>query len=154
LSDKGYNRAYYAANREKERARSLAWYRANRRRRKEAGRLWREENREHVNEQARARYAADAERKRAHSRDTSFRHRLAQHGMTVTDYEVMFAAQGFRCAICRTGKPTSRHGWQLDHDHRTGAVLGILCHKCNLALGAVDDQPPVLRAMIAYLEKE
>lgn len=52
------------------------------------------------------------------------------------------------CAICGTTE-------QLvgDHDHKTGRPRGILCRKCNLALGNMDDNPARLRAAALYLER-
>jgi hypothetical protein len=91
-------------------------------------------------------------------RDASFRHRLKKFGLTVEQYETMLAAQGYRCAICRTddpgvGKEKRRGSWNVDHDHATGEMRGLLCRGCNIALGAVKDNPVTLAAMIAYLKK-
>jgi hypothetical protein len=88
----------------------------------------------------------------------SFRHRLKKFGLTIQQYETMLAAQGYRCAICRTddpgvGKEKRRGSWNVDHDHATCEVRGLLCRGCNIALGAVKDNPVTLAAMIAYLKK-
>jgi hypothetical protein len=60
----------------------------------------------------------------------------------------MLAAQGGKCAICRTSETIK---WYVDHCHVTGKVRGILCHHCNLMLGMSRDDPQVLQAAIAYL---
>jgi len=41
----------------------------------------------------------------------------------------------------------------IDHCHDTGAVRGVLCKKCNLALGLANDDPKILSGLIAYLER-
>lgn len=56
-----------------------------------------------------------------------------------------------RCAICGDANP-GRRGWQVDHDHTTGAVRGVLCRSCNLGLGNFRDSPALLTAAAAYLE--
>lgn len=41
----------------------------------------------------------------------------------------------------------------VDHDHATGLIRGLLCRRCNLAL-AVIEQPDLLGAAVAYLDRE
>lgn len=58
--------------------------------------------------------------------------RAAGLGITDADYAAMLAAQGGHCAICPSTPKTRR--LHVDHDHATGAVRGLLCHRCNRAL--------------------
>ena len=59
--------------------------------------------------------------------------------------------QGGKCAICSKECPTGRR-LAIDHNHETGIVRGLLCLKCNTALGAVNDNVGTLKKMISYLE--
>jgi len=99
------------------------------------------------------RRAADPEgfatRKAIQARKT----KLAKYGLTPEDYELLLEAQGGVCAICGTSDNRSGSvNLDVDHDHDTGAVRGLLCHHDNAALGMVGDDVGRLRAMIAYLE--
>lgn len=71
----------------------------------------------------------------------------SSYGITVEQYEALADAQGRACAICRKGKKLL-----VDHDHATGAVRGLLCLKCNSALGSLGDDVAGLRRALAYLE--
>lgn len=67
-------------------------------------------------------------------------------------YEVWVARFGENCGIC--GRPPGpNRKLDRDHDHRTGEMRGVLCHRCNRAL---PDWMTVawLRAAIAYLIKK
>lgn len=68
------------------------------------------------------------------------------------DYEALLAKQGGACAICRTEDPATKSGtFTVDHCHATGAVRGLLCMNCNLALGHFKDSRPALRRALKYL---
>jgi Recombination endonuclease VII len=77
------------------------------------------------------------------------RHRT--HGLTADEVAALVALQGGACAICgRTGEPL-----QVDHDHRhcpgrmgcRHCVRGLLCPRCNTALGRFGDHriPQLMR---------
>lgn len=61
----------------------------------------------------------------------------------------MEAAQSERCAICREVPAKGR--LQVDHDHATGRIRGLLCGNCNKAMGLFRDDPERLRSAISYL---
>lgn len=85
------------------------------------------------------------------SRRSSRRRRtLAQYGLTVEDYQAMFDSQDGKCSTC--DHIANRQVLEVDHDHQTGLVRGLLCRGCNSALGAIDDNIQTLRNLIKYLE--
>lgn len=74
------------------------------------------------------------------------------YGVTAEQFTALLAEQDGKCAICGTAEWTGK-GPHLDHQHETGLVRGILCHKCNLGLGKFNDDPKMLRAAADYLER-
>lgn len=88
----------------------------------------------------------------------SFKSRYLQraYGITLEQYNELFAAQGGVCAICRQkeinitkeGEPRML---AVDHDHKTGAIRGLLCTYCNTLIGLAGDSIDRLRAVIDYL---
>lgn len=59
------------------------------------------------------------------------------YGIDLAHYDMLLAEQGGCCAICR--RPPKRKRLVVDHDHVTGAVRGLLCVGCNIALGHLGD---------------
>ena len=68
--------------------------------------------------------------------------------LTIARYEEMLAAQGGGCAICGEEAEGSLH---VDHDHVTGKVRGLLCVRCNNALGQFQEDPALIVRALAYL---
>ena len=74
-------------------------------------------------------------------------HLKGRYGVGAPEVDLMIASQDGLCVLCRI-----RPAKQVDHDHETGAVRGILCLLCNAGLGAFGDDPKVIASAIEYLE--
>src|SRR5690606_5587543 len=75
---------------------------------------------------------------------------LREYGITLDDYFAMLERQGGVCAICHQECQT-RNSLAVDHCHETGRVRGLLCNRCNRALGLLRDDPEVIRRAASYL---
>lgn len=78
-------------------------------------------------------------------------HLRNKYGMTLDDYDVMLRSQSGKCAICRK-KPEEGALLQVDHCHKTGRIRGLLCWRCNRAIGYLMDSPRFARSAADYLE--
>ena len=58
--------------------------------------------------------------------------RAKQLGVTDDEYARLLASQDGHCALCPATPKTRR--LHVDHDHGTGRVRGLLCHRCNRGL--------------------
>ncbi len=71
------------------------------------------------------------------------------YGITLEEYATMYEAQKGACRIC--GEIYDR--LDVDHDHRTKKIRGLLCRKCNVMLGHVYEDIGILENAIGYLRK-
>lgn len=71
-----------------------------------------------------------------------------RYGMTVSEYRALVHRQQERCALCMARAPLLK----VDHDHRTGVVRGLLCDRCNRALGMMHDDPSKFTRAISYMD--
>lgn len=85
-------------------------------------------------------------------------HLKMQYGITGTEYDRMYVAQGGLCAICKepphdgNTPPTWKvRRLAVDHCHTTGKVRALLCNSCNL-LVKDRNTTELLRKAIEYLE--
>jgi hypothetical protein len=84
------------------------------------------------------------------SRET---HLLATYGITVEAYEALEQAQNYKCKLCSRHKDElTRRVLDVDHDHETNRIRGLLCNNCNTGLGLFKDNPTTLLRAIQYLK--
>ena len=80
-----------------------------------------------------------------------------KYGLDIKEYDRMFKKQDGKCAICKKPETRKRKDRVLrlavDHNHRTGNVRGLLCHKCNAGIGNLNDSSELLKNAIRYLEE-
>lgn len=78
-----------------------------------------------------------------------------KYGITRQEYAARLIKQNNKCAICdnifiglRGPKSPS-----VDHNHTTKKVRDLVCNGCNVAIGAIGENPKSLRAAADYLER-
>jgi hypothetical protein len=110
-------------------------------------------NSERINEGRRRRYANDpAYRAKvlAENRKTSRAHRLQRsYGISLQDYDRMFARQRGMCLICWK---TFDRSLCVDHSGDTRMVRALLCTSCNVGFGNFFENPAFLRRAADYGE--
>ncbi len=84
---------------------------------------------------------------------------VKKYGLTAESYRALHERQLGMCAICgaelgrevnnMSGRPERLH---VDHCHKTNVVRGLLCGRCNLCIGRMEDSPELLRRAANYLE--
>lgn len=83
-------------------------------------------------------------------------HLLKRYDLSWPEYQVLVARSAGKCEVCTTElKPLKDREARLvhvDHDHVTGIVRGIICHRCNQRLAALDDTDWMSKAQ-AYLQR-
>lgn len=126
-------RADYAAHQERYRQ----YYEDNYEHRSKIKRVWRNQNPDNV--------------KAARNR-----HLVSKYGITLDEYKVMFDKNDGRCYSCgeiETVIDSRSHKvrcLQVDHCHDTGRVRGLLCTRCNLALGYLLNDPAKIERLLKY----
>ena len=73
------------------------------------------------------------------------------YGITHEQYLAIHTQQGGVCAICRKPEKRVLYGnvahLVVDHDHKTGRLRALLCHRCNTALGHIEDSDFLSKAL-------
>lgn len=139
-----------------------AWNARNKKRNYEQRRRWAQNNRERVRINSRKSYRRHLKKNRERSRAyhakpevrerTRWSHIKRAYGVTREQWLALFESQGRRCGCCGHDQPRGRN-WHTEHDHKTGALRGVVCTTCNTMLGAAHDDPRVLAAGIKYLRR-
>ena len=75
-------------------------------------------------------------------------------------YDGMLIKQKNLCAICMRPETINKNikninpkRLSIDHCHKTRKIRGLLCHKCNVSIGAMQESIELLQSAIDYLKK-
>lgn len=158
---KGYHAAWRAKNPSKVKAACAAWRAKNPEKIKLINAVWQAKNLEKVKVRRRTWYKKNRKRilKALKQNYDPKKHRIKsrkyKYGLGEQKFNALMRAQANKCVICKR-----RFSWHkknskphVDHSHLTDKIRGLLCSKCNLALGLFGDCPKVLRRAADYLEK-
>ena len=76
---------------------------------------------------------------------------LQRYGIDLDEYDRILKSQNGVCGICGGGLIRGRKRFDIDHDHKTGEVRGLLCSDCNRGIGFLRDDTVVLQRAADYL---
>ena len=92
---------------------------------------------------------------KAHERDRKYTPEsglIRRYGITLAERDQMILDQNGGCALC--GKNLNELSKiNVDHDHDTGKIRGILCSSCNMGLGLLGDNLEALKKATDYLSR-
>jgi hypothetical protein len=74
------------------------------------------------------------------------------YGITLDQYNELLASQDGHCACCPFTPKEGQLPLNVDHDHKTGFVRGLLCWKCNKHGVGQHRTGDLLRAYADYLD--
>ena len=75
---------------------------------------------------------------------------IKKYQITFKEFNEMLLNQNNLCGICET--PFNRTP-VIDHDHRTGKIRGLLCLKCNTAIGMLKENTKIIHYAINWLKE-
>jgi hypothetical protein len=149
-----YSKAYYRKNRERllaeQKQRDQLRDEARPGERQQYQKDYRAQRREGLLEQQRARgkadYAANPDKYRMRRQSA----KLRKYGLTPEQHAAILQRQEHQCPICERflAYPTVA---SIDHSHATGTVRGVLCRRCNTALGLLEESMDNLERALEYL---
>ena len=74
-----------------------------------------------------------------------------KYDITQEEYEEILEKQEGNCFICH--ESPDKRLLAVDHNHDTGKVRGLLCHKCNTVIGLLNEDKERFQRAIAYLDE-
>ena len=74
---------------------------------------------------------------------------VKKYKLTPGEFNAMAEAQGNKCSICKSAP----RRLEIDHNHKTGAIRGLLCGSCNRAIGLLADEPERCVSAGLYLNR-
>lgn len=97
-------------------------------------------------------------------------HIRRNYGLSAEQYQELFDKQGGVCALCKQPETWKGRGGKVlplavDHDQKCcpternkwktcgSCIRGLLCRRCNQALGILNEDVELLRRMVAYVKR-
>lgn len=115
-------------------------------------RQWYKKNKSRLLAKAKIRYESSA-KARKDMKDRAWKSSIKKKfGISVEQYNQMFAAQSGTCAICSRHQSQFKTRLAVDHNHKTGEVRGLLCDPCNRAIGLLQESEQSLLKAVEYIK--
>ena len=131
------------------------WYLRNKERVAPLNKAYRKKyNADPVNKKRRAKYQKEYEENNPDKKEYRYfltRRANAGFELSFEDYKKLIGKQKGVCEIC--SKKDNNRALTIDHCHKTNKVRGLLCKKCNTAIGMLADDKELVKKAYNYLKK-
>ena len=160
---RAYDKAYYESHKEESKASNKAYYNSH----KEELKAYRDSHKEESKAYSKAYNELHKEELKDYSKAYTDSHKEEKqvyydshkeelkawslkhkYNLNIDEYKQMFIDQNNKCKICGE---EFRQTPNVDHNHQTGKVRGLLCHNCNLRVGWVEND--LLEKTIKYIQE-
>ena len=111
--------------------------------------LYRKENKDYQIERHKEYYLTNHDRLLKRRRENNWKNNDIH--ITVEEYEILLIKQEHKCAICKIHDSKLEKALCVDHNHKTGEIRGLVCPKCNRAIGLLNDDSKIAEQMAIYL---
>lgn len=129
-----------------ERSRSLSRYHAAMRDPIKAEKIRQSNKRAGIKRRSNPEYIAREKERRIRE------YRRYQYGITYEQLTAWLKTIENKCESCGEGFGIPAT-FTVDHNHTTGINRGLLCHRCNVALGLLRESPRAIAGLLLYAKK-
>lgn len=156
---------YYAAHKEAVKIRSKKYYEDHREHALKVRKTWRDNNKEKMSEwykqyRGKNRDAVRDRQKKWNNKNIIRRkltnlngHYKRTYGLSYEEVINLISLQNGLCKICGDKLDANKQTC-VDHNHKTGKVRGILCRKCNVGIGAFQENKSIMLKASHYIESD
>ncbi len=137
--------SYYQRNKERIRIANKKRYEENKEEKRLKQREYRLKNLESIRIKKKKAYSTDSGKEQSRLRIVK-----KLYGLSKEQYKTLVDRAAGICELCLEH---SLKTLNVDHNHTTGNVRGLLCANCNKGIGMFDDSISKLKMAILYLEK-
>lgn len=139
-----------------------SWYNKNKDKARSQARDSYDKRKEQINEKRRLDRKLNPEKHRTKAKDYYKKNPLLHKvqswkqagikNMTMERYMLLLEKQMYCCAVCGTPQHELSRKLDVDHNHDTGEVRGLLCLNCNQALGRLKESPEIITNLLNYVK--
>ena len=139
---KAYHKKYYQENKQRLSIVNKRWAENHKEKVDAYNKMYRESHKEQHREYSKQWY----KKKGSNSR------RIKKYGIDNKQYNRLLKKQEGKCAICGNAFKNV-YDTNIDHNHETKKVRGLLCNKCNLGIGLFRDNDVIAYSAYTYLRR-
>lgn len=71
----------------------------------------------------------------------------------LNEYQLLILKYNNKCALCKVDQSQLKVKLNIDHNHKTGQIRGLLCNNCNRGIGHLQENLETIQNALNYLKE-